>query len=113
MHGHQPHGIGLDAVDRGTGLDLGGVLQVLDVIEEAAQVASFARFEPAREAQQLVYVRKPSLSPIESEHVLAVAGRLDYPLDQLRQRPARSGAALTLQQSAEGEDPVAIAWRHA
>ncbi len=50
MDGHQPHGVGLDSLDGRVGLDLDRLLEVVDMVEEAPEVASLARFEAPREA---------------------------------------------------------------
>ncbi len=83
VDGHQPHGVGLDAFDRGLGLDRLRPSQVLDVVHEGAQVATFAGFEAARQAQQLVDVGEPALAPVECQHVRPVAAVADHTLDQL------------------------------
>ena len=104
MDRHQPDGIRLDALDGRVGLDVGGLLEVVDVIEEAAQVASLACFEAPGEAQQLVNVGQAALRPVEREHVPAIAARVDRALDQLRESSLRCLRTLALQARAEGRE---------
>ena len=79
------------------------------MVEERAQVASFARFEAPRQPQQLVDVGEPALAPLQPEHVIAVATRLDGPLDQLGERPSRGRLALALQVAAKARERLTVA----
>ena len=97
VHGHQLHRVGLDAFDGRLGLCRLSPSQVLDVVDEGAQVATFACFEAARQTQQLVDVGEPALAPVESQHVYAVVAVADHPLDQLGDRALGSVAALPLE----------------
>jgi len=62
---HQPHGVGLHALDRSVRLDARGVCQVVDAIEKATQVAALGGLEAPCQAQQLVHVGQPSLTPLQ------------------------------------------------
>ena len=67
MDRHQADGVGLDVLDGRVGLRSARASELLDVVDEGAQVAPLGRLEGVREAQQLVDVREPALRPVERD----------------------------------------------
>ena len=110
---HQANGVRLDSLDRRIGLDARGARQVLDAIEKAAQVAALGGLEAPRQTQQLVHVGEPTLAPLQRQHVLAIAGRLDRALDRRGDRAQRRAGSLARHQSARASERLAVALRDA
>src|SRR5439155_13893645 len=101
---HQLHLLRVRRRHRTVGLGAGRLTLLRGcVLQEAAQLASLAGFELARQAQQLAHVRQAALGVVEPEQVLAIAARFDRALEHARERAARERRALELQAPAETE----------
>ncbi len=111
MDRHQLHGVGLDAFDRRLGLARPAVFQVGDQVDEGAQLPALLFLEATGEAQQLVDVGKPSLGPVQTEHVALVASLGDSPLEQLGDAPPPGLGPLGLEPGHEGSQHGAVALR--
>ena len=101
MDGHQAHRVRLDTLDGRLRLLGGGAFEMLDVIDEAAEVPPFLSFEGACHAQQLVDVGQPSLGPVEGQYAPGIAAAVDRPLEQLGDAAAGGAGPLGRKPGAE------------